>query len=306
MCVVSALYLDFDNIFSRIKFIYGEDVAEQFVFNINHWMNWLEKQGLTALYKKQTNRVFHKKIVYLNPIAYKTYRMYFVQEGFRVIDCPPLTKQDKTSTDMCISVDMISDLYTKQYDEFIILSGDADFSPVLFHINERSKKTLRLGIGPMSKIYANAASYCLVESEFINVLKGSHNTSVNEARILKKPSEFISVRCIKKLGFPILDKSEQYQSIFKYLFEHGGNVDLNELNALQLPLDVVNFFRYYTNNDCYKCSNVQDFTIKVMDAFFSSDLWKFRDKCLSKRQVALLMCNGLSKLSSTDIYTVSE
>ena len=49
--------------------------------------------------------------------------------GFEIVDCPPLTAQLKNSSDIRIVMDVRDYLTHETYfDEFIILSGDADFT----------------------------------------------------------------------------------------------------------------------------------------------------------------------------------
>ena len=62
-------------------------------------------------------------------------RHHFLRAGFEVIDCPPLTAQLKNSADIRMVMD-IRDLlmHDTYFDEFIILSGDADFTPVLIRL----------------------------------------------------------------------------------------------------------------------------------------------------------------------------
>ena len=52
--------------------------------------------------------------------------------GFEIIDCPALTSEGKTSTDIHMVLDIIDLLqHEAHYDEFIVFSADADFTPVL-------------------------------------------------------------------------------------------------------------------------------------------------------------------------------
>ena len=70
-------------------------------------------------------------------------RHHFLRSGFEVIDCPPLTAQLKNSSDIRMVMD-IRDLLTHDtyFDEFIILSGDADFTPVLHPSRAHARRTV--------------------------------------------------------------------------------------------------------------------------------------------------------------------
>jgi hypothetical protein len=74
-------------------------------------------------------------------------RHHFLRAGFEIIDCPPLTAQLKNSSDIRMVMD-VRDFLTHEtyFDEFIILSSDADFTPVLHRLRAHARRTV---------IYAN-------------------------------------------------------------------------------------------------------------------------------------------------------
>jgi hypothetical protein len=101
-------------------------------------------------------------------------RHHFLRGGFEVIDCPPLTAQLKNSSDIRMVMD-IRDYLTHDtyFDEFIILSGDADFTPVLHRLRAHARRTV---------IFANdftAAPYTAIsdgevrESDLIALILGN-------------------------------------------------------------------------------------------------------------------------------------
>jgi hypothetical protein len=70
-------------------------------------------------------------------------RHHFLRAGFEVIDCPPLTAQLKNSADIRMVMDIRDLLMHETYfDEFIILSGDADFTPVLIRLRAHARRTV--------------------------------------------------------------------------------------------------------------------------------------------------------------------
>jgi hypothetical protein len=70
-------------------------------------------------------------------------RHHFLRAGFEVIDCPPLTAQLKNSADIRMVMDVRDVLnHDTQFDEFIILSGDADFTPVLHRLRAHARRTV--------------------------------------------------------------------------------------------------------------------------------------------------------------------
>jgi hypothetical protein len=70
-------------------------------------------------------------------------RHHFLRSGFEVIDCPPLTAQLKNSSDIRMVMDVRDYLtHDTYFDEFIILSGDADFTPVLHRLRAHARRTV--------------------------------------------------------------------------------------------------------------------------------------------------------------------
>ena len=70
-------------------------------------------------------------------------RHHFLRAGFEVIDCPPLTAQLKNSADIRMVMD-VRDMLTHDtyFDEFVILSADADFTPVLHRLRSHARRTV--------------------------------------------------------------------------------------------------------------------------------------------------------------------
>jgi uncharacterized protein (TIGR00288 family) len=64
---------------------------------------------------------------------------YTSQCGFKAMHHSP-SPNSKNMTDMHMSIDMIECLYTKDIDCFVIVTGDADFTPALIKISEAGKK----------------------------------------------------------------------------------------------------------------------------------------------------------------------
>jgi hypothetical protein len=69
-------------------------------------------------------------------------RPNFVKAGFPFVDCPPLTGSGKNSADIHMgleAVDLLS--HATRFDEFIILSSDADFTPLLVRLRLHDRLT---------------------------------------------------------------------------------------------------------------------------------------------------------------------
>lgn len=158
----SALYVDFDNIF--INFAQQDKhTALQFATDPERWLAWLENQMTTKyLGPLAAPRRILIRRCYLNPQTFSEYRPYFIRAAFEVIDCPPLTKQGKTSADIHMVIDILDALYhTSNFTEFIILSADADFSPVLVRLRRFSRYTAILPVGFVSPAYKASGDYLI-------------------------------------------------------------------------------------------------------------------------------------------------
>ena len=131
-------------------------------------MRWIENHALRILYGEGVRRRILKRMCYLNPQRYQEFRNPFIRSAFQVVDCPPLTSRGKTSTDIHLVMDCMDDLsHTTHFDEFIILSGDADFTPLLIRLQEHARRTLVLSVGYSSPAYTAAASWRIREDWFL-------------------------------------------------------------------------------------------------------------------------------------------
>ncbi len=97
--VYSALYVDFDNIYTR--FLEADpEAARAFGMAPYRWVRWIENHALRILYGDGVRRRILKRMCYLNPQRYQEFRYHFIRSAFQVVDCPPLTTRGKTSTDI--------------------------------------------------------------------------------------------------------------------------------------------------------------------------------------------------------------
>lgn len=167
----SALFVDFDNIYLGLKEI-DPNAAEAFATEPGRWLAWLEK-GMPA--PDQNNGVAHlrRSILvrrcYLNPAGLLgKFRPYFTRSAFSVIDCPPLTAQAKNSADIHMVMDVLDTLeHRTHFDEFIILSGDSDFTPVLLRLRAHDRRTLILNLGLATEAYKAASTQAISADAFL-------------------------------------------------------------------------------------------------------------------------------------------
>jgi len=166
----SALFVDFDNIFIGFERQQAE-AAELFSKNPDRWVRWLEQQVPTnygGIEQENLTRRILARLCYINPRSFHEYRPHFIRSGFEVVDCPPLTSQGKTSADIHMVIDMLDALaHPTRFDEFIVFSGDADFTPVLLRLRKHDRRTVILAVGPTSPAYKASSDYLLDESLFL-------------------------------------------------------------------------------------------------------------------------------------------
>ncbi|MQY35016.1 hypothetical protein SRB17_29880 [Streptomyces sp. RB17] len=103
----AALFVDFDNIYLGLR-KFATEAAEAFATRPAQWMNWLETGSHTATAPPGNHaRRFLVRNVYLNPGPFSQYRAVF----------------------------------QTRYDEFVIMSADADFTPVLRRLRAQDRWT---------------------------------------------------------------------------------------------------------------------------------------------------------------------
>jgi uncharacterized LabA/DUF88 family protein len=156
--ILSAVLVDYDNIYLSLK-RKSEEAARRFAKDAGAWLKEIESGRLIT----PTNRASgegQRRIVlnrcYGNPIprrnqhdnstdmnSFPFVRHHFLRAGFEIVDCPPLTAQLKNSSDIRMVMDVRDYLHHEtHYDEFVILSGDADFTPVLHRLRAHARRTV--------------------------------------------------------------------------------------------------------------------------------------------------------------------
>lgn len=165
----SALFVDFDNVFSLLRQLHA-GAAEQFARHPDVWIQWLTQiLELPQPHAEGQRRRLLVRRCYLNPAWYQTYRHAFLRAGFEIVDCPPVTSQGKTSTDIHLVLDAVDLLqHETHYDEFIVFSADADFTPLLRKLRRHDRRTTVLAIGFPSAAYQAAADLLIPERVFVN------------------------------------------------------------------------------------------------------------------------------------------
>jgi len=164
----AALFVDFDNIYISLAQL-DSMVANKFATNPDRWLSWLERDmpAICEGSSGASRRILIRKC-YLNPQAFGDFRPYFIRSAFEVVDCPPLTTRGKTSTDIRMVMDILDALdHATHFDEFIILSGDADFTPVLLRLRMFNRYSAVLSAGYASPAYKASCDHLIAQDIFL-------------------------------------------------------------------------------------------------------------------------------------------
>lgn len=179
----SALFVDFDNVFTQLRALQPA-AAERFARQPSEWIRWLTEtlEIPDDHHDRSARRRLLVRRCYLNPNWYQGYRHAFLRAGFEIVDCPPVTSQGKTSTDIHMVLDIIELLqHETRYDEFIVLSADADFTPVLRKLRRYDRRTSVLAIGFPSAAYQASADLLIDERLFVEQALGLAMDSTDAA-----------------------------------------------------------------------------------------------------------------------------
>lgn len=165
----TALFVDFDNVYSGLRRISAQG-AERFARQPARWLRWLTEdlpQTSAANGAADGRRVLVRRC-YLNPVMFHLYRRPFHEAGFEIVDCPPMTATGKTSTDIHLVLDTMDALLdATHFDEFVVFSADADFSPVLRRLRRHDRRTVVFAAGAMSEAYKASADLVIDIPTFI-------------------------------------------------------------------------------------------------------------------------------------------
>ena len=193
----SALFVDFDNVYSGLRRV-DQASADRFALQPTVWMEWLTRSlELPDHSPEGSRRRVLVRRCYLNPQAYQRFRPSFNLAGFEIVDCPALTSEGKTSTDIHMVLDIVDLLeHEARYDEFIVFSADADFTPVLRRLRRWDRRTTVLAIGFPSAAYRASADLLIDQDVFVRKALGLEEDSDSPSTDAANPSREISDRVV--------------------------------------------------------------------------------------------------------------
>ena len=179
----SALYVDFDNIFSGLLEL-DREAALAFANDVTHWLERFRQFQLPP----DIRRDLLVQRAYLNPNGWiedaelgndygrlylQRFRPILMRAGFEVIDCPAVTRQQKNAADIRIVIDVMLALEgTVRYDEVLIASSDSDFTPLLHVLRAKDFRIGLLSAGEVSGAYRSVAHLFVGAEQLISLVRG--------------------------------------------------------------------------------------------------------------------------------------
>lgn len=165
MVARSAIFVDFDNIFITLWNL-DRDAALAFASEPADWLQVLANTHLAG-----DERRWLVARCYLNPAGYMQLagetgeRLYFsrfrpglVRAGFEVIDCPAVSRGGKNAADIRIVIDALDLLdHRTRFDEFVLASGDSDFTPLLQRLRTEDRRITIVSPGYLASAYTALA-----------------------------------------------------------------------------------------------------------------------------------------------------
>lgn len=129
----TAVLVDFDNVVSKV----GSEFAER----PELWLRWIESGAFDP--RGRRRRVVIKR-VYWNAHN-EIYRSGFEAAGFEAFACRSEAKSKKSTADMVLALDAADVLYgDHKVKEFIVLSADTDFVPLLDRLQDNDARVVAL------------------------------------------------------------------------------------------------------------------------------------------------------------------
>ena len=162
-----ALFVDFDNVLIGLQQLDAR-LADRFATDPGHWLGEL---ATGADDDGTFTRRFLVLNCYLNPARFSEFRPHFTRAGFQVVDCPSLTQQGKSSADINLVLDAVDALAAPtRYDEFVILSADADFTPLIQRCRANDRHVTVVTASPAASAYRAVADIVMDASEFVELV----------------------------------------------------------------------------------------------------------------------------------------
>lgn len=189
------MFVDFDNVYSGLQRL-DADAAKSFA---DDPARWVERLGTGSDADGPFTRRFLVRKCYLNPATFSRYRPHFTRAGFQVVDCPSLTQQGKSSADINLVLDAVDALSAStHFDEFIFLSADADFTPLIARCRAADRHVTIITSGPAAAAYRAAADTVLGADALITLLTAAETAESDAAPLADEAPPLTSTLAISQ------------------------------------------------------------------------------------------------------------
>ncbi len=188
----SVLFVDFDNVFFSLQSA-DKAAAKSFADDPKRWLDAIESgaliENMPGAPLEGRRRILMRRC-YANPAVMRYFRSYFTRSGFQIVDCPPLTGRGKNSADIYMVVDMLDALkHETRFDEFIILSGDADFTPVLLRLRAYDRSSIIYSNAVTAAAYKSLCDGMITEERLIDMTSVESDGDDAQAGTVVSPAQ---------------------------------------------------------------------------------------------------------------------
>ncbi|MFA5898938.1 MAG: NYN domain-containing protein [Hyphomicrobium sp.] len=202
--ILTTVFVDYDNVYLSLK-RKNEEAAKRFSKDAGLWLKEIASGALMTPTNSPAMDVERRIVInrcYGNPVprrnqsdnstdmsSFPFVRHHFLRAGFEVVDCPPLTAQLKNSADIRMVMD-VRDLLTHEtrFDEYVILSADADFTPVLHRLRSHARRTVVFSNDHTASPYTAICDAEIREADFLALLIDGKLPSRNQPEQQALPS----------------------------------------------------------------------------------------------------------------------
>jgi hypothetical protein len=185
--IKSALFVDYDSIHRSLK-AGGRDASERFAQRASVWLAAIESGRLV------TPRGFRRRVIkrrcYADPRLLGKNRISFIASGFEVVDCLPSEGHERNAGHIHMVLDVMDAMdHEAGYNEFALLSADADLTPVLLRLRAHEKSTLVYANEATAAEYRANADSVVEETDLIGVIgQGADTAPVEPAAPARAPA----------------------------------------------------------------------------------------------------------------------
>lgn len=177
--VASAIFIDFDNVFLARRDDPGFDgFGQAFVDAIPNWLAWFE-DGRFEKTAAPRRRRFVEKRVYLG-FNLRQHQTLFQDHGFDAYIGRSFTRRQKSTADLLIALDAMESLYRQPgVEEYVIVSSDTDFVPLIDRLRDSDKQTVA--------VFKDRASFSAYEDRATFAIDAPH---LRDAFVYQRPRPF--------------------------------------------------------------------------------------------------------------------